>query len=97
MAINIRSSFASTDKGIVHDIAVPLMKGQIGVLHLGLSNDAIARDINEIVTAIILFSALVMTAGMAAYVGISWTLRGPRKPSAAKTCLIRECSSSQSR
>ena len=30
-----------TDKGLVHDIAVPLLNGQIGELHLGLSDTAI--------------------------------------------------------
>jgi methyl-accepting chemotaxis protein len=67
----------STDKGIVLDIAVPLLKGQIGVLHLGLSDSAIARDVDEIVTAIVVFSVAVLLAGIVVSVGFSRAITAP--------------------
>jgi len=66
-----------TDKGNVHDIAVPLMHGQVGVLHLGLSDEAIGRDVDEIIKAIVLFTLLVLTAGIAASVVLSRLITRP--------------------
>lgn len=66
-----------TDKGRVNDIAVPLMQGRVGVLHLGLSSEAITRDVNDIIEAIILFSLLVLIAGIAASIGISRLITRP--------------------
>ena len=45
----------ATDQGPVLDIGVPLLQGQIGVLHVGLSLTAIRRDVNGIVLLIVLF------------------------------------------
>ncbi len=39
------SQTISTEKGSVHDNAVPIMKGEIGVVHLGLSEESIKRAI----------------------------------------------------
>lgn len=67
----------STDKGLVHDIAVPLMGGRIGVLHLGLSDNAISKDVNDIVKAIGLFSITVLIVGTIASIGFSRTITRP--------------------
>jgi methyl-accepting chemotaxis protein len=67
----------STDKGVVHEIAVPLLQGQIGVLHLGLSDAALKKDVNEIVMTIIAFSFAVLLVGTAASV---WFSRSITKP-----------------
>ncbi len=67
----------STDKGPVHEIAVPLLNGQIGVLHLGLSGQGLEKDVNEIVMSIIVFAAFVLVAGIAASVGFSRTITKP--------------------
>lgn len=67
----------TTDKGGVNDIAVPLMQGRVGVLHLGLSSESITRDVNDITRAIILFSLLVLIAGVAASIGISRLITRP--------------------
>jgi two-component sensor histidine kinase/HAMP domain-containing protein len=52
----------TTDKGTILDFGVPLLKGEIGVLHMGLSESSIRRDVNGIVMLIILFSLFVMIA-----------------------------------
>ncbi len=53
----------TTDKGTVHDIAVPLLQGEVGVLHLGFSGEAIMSDVGEIVKAIVLFALVVLLFG----------------------------------
>lgn len=67
----------STDKGRVHDIAVPLMSGQIGVLHIGFSDDSIVKDVNDIVMSIVLFSVIVLIAGTMASMAFSRTITRP--------------------
>jgi len=54
-----------TDKGKAHDIAVPLLKGQIGVLHIGLSDDTLKKNVNQIVISVILFSFFALLVGSA--------------------------------
>ncbi len=53
-----------TDQGSVQDIAVPLLQGKIGVLHLGLSEEAILKDVDDIVKSIVLFSIGVLLLGI---------------------------------
>lgn len=53
----------ATDKGTILDFGVPLLKGEIGVLHMGISESSIRRDVNGIVMLIILFSIFAMIAG----------------------------------
>jgi len=54
----------TTDKGGVYDIAVPLLHGDIGVLHLGLSDKLLNSEVNELVTIIILFSLALLIIGV---------------------------------
>ena len=61
----------STDQGPVLDIAVPLLRGQIGVLHLGLSETAIRKEVNGIVLLIVLFAIVALVVGSVAAVGFS--------------------------
>jgi len=76
-----------TDKGPVLDIGVPLLRGQIGVLHLGLSLTSIRREVNGIVLLIVLFSVGSLVAGAVAAVGLSRVLTRPllRLAGAAET------------
>jgi methyl-accepting chemotaxis protein len=67
----------ATDKGQVLDIGVPLLKGQIGVLHLGLSLTSIRRDVNGLVVLIVLFSAGSLIVGATAAIGFSRVITGP--------------------
>jgi len=66
-----------TDKGPVHDIAVPLMQGQLGAVHVGFYDAAIRKDIRTIVLLIVLFSAFMLLAGIAASIALSRALTMP--------------------
>lgn len=66
-----------TDKGPVLDIAVPLLGGEIGVLHLGLSLAPIRRDVNNIVLLIVAFAVTALLSGAAAAVAFSRVITRP--------------------
>lgn len=76
-----------TDQGPVLDVGVPLLRGQIGVMHFGLSLTSIRKEVNGIVLLIVLFSAGSLVVGMAAAIGFSRVITGPmlKLSGAAKT------------
>jgi HAMP domain-containing protein len=53
-----------TDKGSVQDISVPILQGKIGVLHIGFSEGAIEKDVDDIVRSIVLFSVGALLLGI---------------------------------
>jgi diguanylate cyclase (GGDEF)-like protein len=63
-------SIMSGEKKIL-DIAVPILKGDIGVVHLGISQDSIDGDINEIIMLVVWIILAVMTVGIAASIFLS--------------------------
>lgn len=67
----------STDKGSIQDIAVPLLQGKIGVLHLGLSEKEIENDVGDIVKSIVLFSVGGLLLGITASLLFSRTITKP--------------------
>jgi len=60
------SMLLSTERGSVQDIAVPLLQGEIGVLHIGFSEKAIEKDVGDIVKSIVLFSVGVLLLAITA-------------------------------
>jgi len=63
-------SIRSDGKRIL-DIAVPILKGDVGVVHLGISQDSIDKDINEIIMLVVWIILAVMTVGITASVFLS--------------------------
>ncbi len=59
------------------DIAVPVLKGEVGSIHLGLSRDSIKRDINDIVMLMLWIITAVMSAGVVAAIFLSKTITRP--------------------
>jgi two-component system, cell cycle sensor histidine kinase and response regulator CckA len=78
---DLKQSFSSkrlnTDKGSVQDIAVPLLQGKIGVLHIGFSEGAIEKDVNDIVMSVVLFSVGVLLLGITASLVFSRAITRP--------------------
>lgn len=66
-----------TERGPVLDVGVPLLHGQIGELHLGLSLVPIRAAVNRIVWAILAFAAASVVLGAGAAVGFSTILTRP--------------------
>ena len=78
---DLKQSFSSkclkTDKGSVQDIAVPLLQGKIGVLHIGFSEGAIEKDVDDIVKSVVLFSVGVLLLGITASLVLSRAITRP--------------------
>jgi PAS domain S-box-containing protein len=58
--------FAS-ERGTIADIAVPLLKGVAGTLHIGFSERSISKDVDEVVSVI----SLIIIAGLAFGTGVA--------------------------
>ena len=67
----------ATDKGDAYDIAVPLLHGELGVLHLGLSDRLLNSEVNELVTIIILFSLSLLIIGILLSIVFSQAITRP--------------------
>ena len=65
--VNIQQAYSAkeltTDKGIILDLGVPLLRGEVGILRMGISEEPIRKDVNDILLLIILFSFFVMLVG----------------------------------
>jgi len=56
----------ATEKGEIIDVAVPLLKGELGTVHLGISGEHITEDVQSIITLIIwlILAVLIVAAIM---------------------------------
>jgi len=61
----------------IHDIAVPLLKGRIGVVHLGISDGPLRKGVNEIIRLIMYIIAAVLVFGSIAAVIFSAAITKP--------------------
>lgn len=59
----------NTEKGLVYDIAVPVMKGELGVVHCGMSADSIKKSIDNITgwTTRIIVGAIILVSLIAVF------------------------------
>jgi PAS domain S-box-containing protein len=53
-----------SEKGVILDIAVPLLQGGAGTVHLGISKASIKKDVDEILTKFAWIVAIIFTAGI---------------------------------
>lgn len=67
----------STEDGKILDIAVPLLKGGIGAVHLGISEASVERDVNDIIRLITWIVVAVLVVGGGLTVGFSEALTRP--------------------
>jgi len=67
----------TTEEGLVHDIAVPILQGKVGSVHVGISERRIHRTISQFTIAIVSIagSVLLVAIGLAAVV--SWVVTQP--------------------
>lgn len=79
-AANIESyrlQHLESEKGRIHDIAVPLLKGRIGVVHLGFSEEPLRRGLNEIIRLIMYIIAAILVIGSIAAIVFSTAITKP--------------------
>jgi methyl-accepting chemotaxis protein len=65
-----------TEKDVL-DIAVPILGGEAGVVHLGISQDPIVKDVNDIVMFLIWMITGIMIAGIIAAIVLSKVITKP--------------------
>jgi methyl-accepting chemotaxis protein len=53
----------STERGDIVDIAVPLLKGQMGTLHVGISGEQIRQDVTSFVRSVMWLVIAILIAG----------------------------------
>ncbi|MDD1750493.1 MAG: PAS domain S-box protein, partial [Methanothrix sp.] len=66
-----------TEKGKLIDIAVPMMEGQAGVVHLGFSEQHIREEINSIITSLLLLIVALSITGIGIAVFLSMIIAKP--------------------
>lgn len=75
-----------TEKGDILDIAVPILMGGIGIVHLGISEESVRRDVNDILRLITWIVVAVLVVGSGLAIGFSEAITRPilRLAAAAK-------------
>lgn len=73
---SIKIQEKDSEKNIL-DIAVPILGGEAGVVHLGISRDLIIKDVNDIVMLMIWMITGIMIAGISAAIVLSKTISKP--------------------
>jgi signal transduction histidine kinase len=64
-----RIQLLKTDRGAIYDIAVPILKGELGVAHLGLSSDSLMAGVRQITwqaTGLVVVIILLASCGAVA-------------------------------
>ena len=67
----------ATEGGGILDIAVPLLNGRIGAAHLGISEESVRRDVNDIIGLITWIIAAVLVVGSGLAVAFSEAMTRP--------------------
>ncbi|MEW6068881.1 MAG: EAL domain-containing protein [Nitrospirota bacterium] len=66
-----------TEMGLIHEVAAPVMKGEIGVVHIGISEDKIQRSVSDINKMLLWIMLSVMVIGGIIVVVFSMRLTQP--------------------
>jgi methyl-accepting chemotaxis protein len=66
-----------TENGEILDIAVPLWKGEVGVVHVGFSGGPLKKDIGSIITLIIWFIIIMLVTGTVLAIVLSKIITKP--------------------
>ncbi len=72
-----RKLLDTDEKGPVHDIAVPILKGKAGFVHVGISEQRIGRTIADFTSAIVAITCVVLLVAGAVAAVASWVVTNP--------------------
>ena len=70
-------SLDTAEKGLVHDIAVPILQGKVGSVHVGVSEHRIGRTISQFTIALVGIAGLVLLIAVASAAVVSWIVTQP--------------------
>lgn len=63
--------------GLVRDIAVPILQGKVGFVHVGISERSIQRTISHFTFALIVIAVVVLLAAVGLAAVVSWVVTQP--------------------
>lgn len=72
-----RELLDTTEAGLIHDLAVPVLGGRLGAVHVGLSEARLARTISQFTAAIVAITCIVLLAAGALAAAVSWVVTQP--------------------
>jgi PAS domain S-box-containing protein len=67
----------TVEEGIVHDIAVPILKGKVGFVHVGISEHRIQRTISHFTLALVAIAGFVLLIAVGLVAVVSWVVTQP--------------------
>jgi signal transduction histidine kinase len=73
----IRTATFTSNAGIVHDFAAPILDGKAGVVHLGMTETRLHGVVNAVTGQMLLTTLFVTLAGILAAILLTWLLTRP--------------------
>ena len=67
----------TVEEGLVHDIAVPILQGKVGSVHVGISERRIQETISHFTTALVAIAGLVLLIAIGLAAVVSWVVTQP--------------------
>ena len=67
----------TVEQGLVHDIAVPILQGKVGSVHIGISEHRIQKTISHFTMILVSIAGFVLLVGIGLAVVVSWMVTQP--------------------
>ncbi|TET30724.1 MAG: HAMP domain-containing protein, partial [Anaerolineales bacterium] len=65
------------EEGLVHDIGVPILRGKVGFVHVGISENRIHRTISDFTLALVTIAGFVLLIAACLAAVVSWVVTQP--------------------
>ena len=72
-----RELLDTPEEGLLHDIAVPMMQGKVGLVHVGVSERRIRRTASYVTVVILAMAAVVLVVAIGLAALVSWVVTQP--------------------
>ena len=72
-----RELLDTVEEGLIHDIAVPILQGKVGFVHVGISEHRIQRTISHFTLALVAIAGFVLLVAVGLAAVVSWVVTQP--------------------
>lgn len=76
-SMEYRTMILETEEGLIQDIAVPILEGKAGVVHLGLSEGRLSKAVAHRIWAIVIVASVVLVIGLLVAYALATLLTRP--------------------
>ena len=73
----VRTVTFASNEGVIHEFAAPILDGQAGAVHLGLTENRLHGEVNAVTGRMLLTTLVVALAGVLAAMMLTWLLTRP--------------------